>query len=93
MKTIELAKATGPLNGYVRRMGKGPVVLVSHRKPVAVLITIKNADLEDIALSTNPKFIAMIERSRARLKAAGGISSEEMRRRLGLPRSKRRNGK
>ena len=93
MKTIELTKATAPLNDYVRRMGKGPVVLTSHRKPVAVLITIKNADLEDIALSTNPKFIAMIERSRARLKAEGGISSEEMRRRLGLKAKGRHNGR
>lgn len=50
-------------------------------------------DLENIALSTNPKFIAIIEHSRLRQEKEGGISSDEMRRRLGLPRSKRRNGK
>jgi hypothetical protein len=39
---------------------------------------------EMVALSTNPQFMALIERSRARHRAEGGISSEEMRRRLGL---------
>jgi hypothetical protein len=36
--------------------------------------------METVALSTNPEFLALIERSRAR--AEGGISSEEMRRRF-----------
>ena len=44
-----------------------------------------SADFETVSLSTNPKFLAMIERSRARQKLEGGISSGEMRRRLGIP--------
>jgi hypothetical protein len=39
---------------------------------------------ETLKLSTHPKFLALIERSRARQKAEGGISSDEMRRRLGI---------
>jgi len=35
-------------------------------------------------LSTDPKFMALIKRSRVRHKAHGGISSAQMRRRLGL---------
>ena len=49
------------------------------------------ADAEAISLSTNPRFLAIIERSRLRQKREGGISSEEMRRRLGLPKKKRRS--
>ena len=49
------------------------------------------AESETVALSTDPKFIAIIERSRLRQEREGGISSDEMRRRLGLPRGKRRN--
>ena len=93
MKTIELKKATAPLIDYVRHMGRGPVILTFRHKPVAALIIIKHADLEDIALSTNAKFIAMIERSRARQKAEGSISSEQMRRRLGLKSKTARNGR
>jgi len=40
------------------------------------------ADLETVTLSTNPQFLALIERSRVRQKSEGGISSTEMRRRL-----------
>lgn len=51
---------------------------------IAALFNLENIDLETISLSTNPKFIEMIERSRARRRVEGGISSQEMRRRLGL---------
>ena len=84
MKTLELTKATAPLIDYVRHMGKGPVVFTSRHKPIVALILVKDTDLEELLLSTNPKFMAMIERSRARHKAEGGISSDEMRRKLGL---------
>jgi len=45
---------------------------------------IENADVETVTLSTHPGFLALIERSRIRQNAEGGISSDEMRRRLGL---------
>jgi tetratricopeptide (TPR) repeat protein len=41
-------------------------------------------DAETIALANNPKFLEILERSRQRHQAEGGISLEEMRRRLGL---------
>ena len=44
---------------------------------------------ERITLSTHPQFIALIERSRARQKAEGGISGAEMRRRLGVKKTPR----
>ena len=93
MKTLELTKATAPLADYVRHMGKGPMVFTSRHKPIAALILVKNTDLEDLLLSTNPTFMAMIERSRARHKSEGGVSSEEMRRRLGLKSHSGGNGK
>jgi len=42
---------------------------------------------ESLALATNPDFLALIERSRARCPAGSGISTEEMRRRLAAKRS------
>lgn len=36
------------------------------------------------SLSNNPRFVALLERSEARAKAEGTISSEEIRRRYGL---------
>ena len=93
MKTLELNKATAPLVQYARGVKKEPLIFTSHGRPIVALIYIPNADAETISLSANPKFLAIIERSRLRQEREGGISSNEMRRRLGLPRGKRRNGK
>jgi len=82
MKTVEFAKATLPLSDYTKKVKKEPVIVTKEGKPVAALVCITNADIETVSLSSNPKFIALIERSRARQKAEGGLSTEEMRRRL-----------
>ena len=81
---LEMAQATAPLAEYAKDVDKEPVVLIVGGKPVAALVPIENADLETVTLSTHPRFLALIERSRARHKAEGGISGKEMRRRLGL---------
>ena len=93
MKTLELDKATASLAQYARSLRKEPVILTSHGKPIAALITMRNIDWETASLSTNPRFLAVIERSRARQKAEGGLSSDEMRRRLGLRPKSRSNGR
>jgi len=82
MRTLEMSKATAPLAEYARDVNKEPMILTIGGRPVAALVPIENADLETVTLSTHPQFLALIERSRARQKAEGGISSTEMRRRL-----------
>ena len=84
MKKLEVGETTGPLAEYAREADKEPLILTVSGKPVAALVPIENADLETVALSTDPKFVAIIERSRARQGAEGGVSSIEMRRRLGV---------
>ena len=74
---------------YAAEVDKEPVIVTSKGKPIAALVSIENADLETVSLSTNPKFLELIERSRARQRAEGGISSEEMRRRLGVKKAKK----
>ena len=89
MKKVEMAKATASLADYAREVSKEPVIVTVKGRPTAALVSIDNADLETISLSTNPEFIKLIERSRARQKAEGGISSAEMRRQLGLKKRTR----
>ena len=90
MKSVEVSKATLPLSDYTEEVKKGPVVITKEGRPVAVLVSIPNADIETVSLSNNPKFIALIERSRARQKSECGISPEEMRRRLERPKKSAR---
>jgi PHD/YefM family antitoxin component YafN of YafNO toxin-antitoxin module len=85
MKTIELDQATASLAEYARQAKSEPVLLTEQGSPVAALLSLENVDQESLSLSTNPQFMEIIEESRARLATEGGISSDEMRRRLGLP--------
>lgn len=83
MKTLDMEKATAPLADYARTVGEEPVILTRDGKPVAALVSVENADWETVKLSTDTRFMHTIERSRARQTREGGMSTEEMRRRLG----------
>lgn len=83
MKKLEMGEATAPLSEYARQVNEEPLIITIAGKPVAALVPIENADLETVTLSTHPQFLALIERSRARQKTEGGISSADVRRRLG----------
>jgi PHD/YefM family antitoxin component YafN of YafNO toxin-antitoxin module len=83
MKTVEIAEATSPLSDYVPGLRIEPLVITDHGTPTAVMLPLDDVDLESIALGTNPAFLALIERSRARrAREEGEISGDEMRRRV-----------
>lgn len=82
VRHIEARDASAPLNEYLPLPGEDPLIITRDGRPVAALVPIENADLETLSLSTDPQFLALIERSRARHRAEGGISPAEMRRRL-----------
>ncbi len=84
MKILEIAEALAPLADYTSDLATEPVIITRNGQAIAALITLENVDLETISLSTNPKFIELIERSRQTRRSQGGISSTEMRLRLGL---------
>jgi antitoxin (DNA-binding transcriptional repressor) of toxin-antitoxin stability system len=84
MTKVEFKKASGPLSEYATEARKDPVIVFKRGKPFAAVIPIRNADEETLTLSTNRKFLKIIDRSRARVKKHGGISASELRRRLGL---------
>lgn len=86
MKIIEMAEAKATLAEYADQVDKEPVIITVNGDPVAALVAIENVDLETFSLSMNPEFMALIDRARARQEAEGGISSEEMRQRLGISR-------
>lgn len=79
MKVIDKIDATATLAEYATQIACGPVIVTSEGRPVAALVSIENADLETVSLSTNREFLDLIERSRARSAAEGGIPSDQMR--------------
>ncbi len=82
MKVIERADATESLAKYAEHTQNLPIVITDHGQPIAALLSVLNADMETVSLSTNPQFLSLISRSRDRQEKEGGISSEEMRRRM-----------
>jgi antitoxin (DNA-binding transcriptional repressor) of toxin-antitoxin stability system len=84
MKIIDIGDAQGTLGEYAKHAEDFPLVITDQGQPVAALLAVPNADLETVAMSTNPDFLAIIERSRQRHAAEGGITIEEMRRKLGV---------
>ncbi len=83
MKTLEMTDTTAPLVKYARSPRGGPIIVTREGRPVAMLLAIDDFDLENWALSNDPKFLAIIARSRAQLKDGRGIPSAVIRRRYG----------
>ncbi len=85
MKVVELLQAKGSLADYVHDAATDPIIVTEGGSPVAALVPIENTDLETATLATDPAFLALLERSRARLRQEGALSAEEMKRRLSAP--------
>ena len=84
MTKVEFKKASRPPSEYAQKARKSLVIVVKRGKPFAAVVPIRNADQETVALSTNRRFMTIIDRSRARAKKEGGISAKELCRRLGI---------
>jgi prevent-host-death family protein len=91
MKTIEMAEATASLRDYARAARRETLVVTVKGKPVAALTPIgPHTDLENLAVSNDPQFRALIERSRRRYPAGSGLTTAEVRRKLQAGRTSRR---
>lgn len=82
MKVVEKADATATLAEYTAEIANGAIIVANEGRPVAALVSLENADLETVSLSTNRDFLQLIERSRSRVVSEGAISGEVMRRRF-----------
>lgn len=86
MKSVELAHATEWLAGYAQEDVRTPVIITDHGTPIAAVLPLEGMDWETVAVSMSPAFVAVMERARARRRAEGGISHEDLLRRLGMDR-------
>ena len=87
MRNVDVAEATGALADYAKALHDETLIITEDGKPLAALMPVGDADAETVSLSTNSEFLALIERSRASLRESGGVSSDEVRRQLGLGKS------
>ena len=79
MKTIEISAALKPLAEYAKELDD-VIVLTSHSKPVAALISLEKVDKESLSLSISPEFLEIIENAREEFKSGRKLSLEEIKR-------------
>ncbi len=79
MKIASLTKVQASLGSYVDQcQTEGPVVITRHGKAVAaLLVPMDEDDLERLVLAYSPRFQALLNKSRASIKAGKGLSSDE----------------
>lgn len=83
MKTLDITEAS--LDEYDAKSETW--VLTRGGKPVAAVVPIRpGMDAETFAMSHDPDFIEIVNRSRKSYEKKGGLSLEEVRRRHGLER-------
>jgi prevent-host-death family protein len=91
MRRLKLSEITGSLSEYARKGLSEPVVITKRGQPVvAVMPLTKHDDWESVSLSTNRKFMEIIERSRQSARSEGSTPLSEIRRKYGLPVRKER---
>jgi prevent-host-death family protein len=76
MKIAPLADVKARLSAYVDHVEtEGPVVITRNGKPVAVLLALRDAeDLEHLVLARSPRFQALLDESRASIRAGKGLA-------------------
>jgi antitoxin (DNA-binding transcriptional repressor) of toxin-antitoxin stability system len=84
MRNIEVTQANETLGQSVRDLSGEPLVVTEAGVPIAALVPIDDLDLESLSLASNPRFLAIIEEARAQCRQGSGLSTEEVRRELGL---------
>jgi prevent-host-death family protein len=90
MMRVEMAEATASLGDYTKKARRGPVIVTQRGRPIAALTALDANDWEDLIVSTDPRFVALITRSRSLHKPGTGTPLEEIRVRYGLQATARR---
>ncbi|HLX61370.1 MAG TPA: hypothetical protein VKX17_08825 [Planctomycetota bacterium] len=94
MKTIDLAHASNAMEKYIHDSNGETLVFKENGRAVAALSPIDDSDLEDIALSEDPRFLAIMRRADEQIRRGEGIPSEEIMRKYGIaPRTKQKKKK
>ncbi len=57
IRAVEISEAVQSLAEYAQQISAGPVVVTKGGQPVAVVVSVENADMESISLSLNPEFL------------------------------------
>jgi len=78
LQKVEITQSEQAIHESLTEREITPLIITKDGKAVAALVPLTNTDIETASLSLNSEFLAIIERSRSRLKAEGGIPGHLM---------------
>jgi prevent-host-death family protein len=87
MKVVALREAKASLSGYIKSAQEDRVLITKHGKPAALVIGVEGEALEDLLTMGNPRFWELIE---SRRRPGRTLNLDEVRRRLGVSKKKKR---
>ena len=90
MKVVPLGRVKNELSDYVDEAQRDRVLVTRHGKPAALIIGVAGEEFEDLMTRADSEFWQRIETRRA---ASKTVSGDEMRRRLGVTKRRRRKRK
>lgn len=84
MRTIKLSEASRPLAEYATELDDDIVLVTQRNRPIAAVVSLRNADREVLSLNRSPTFLKVIQRSRRDFAAGRSRSLAEVRELFGL---------
>jgi hypothetical protein len=82
MKVVPLDNSKLTLSEVVKLARAGPLILTRKGKPLVAIRDLAGSSWE--AVSSDPKFVAIVEEARRAYREEGGTGLDEVRRELGL---------
>jgi len=86
MKTMEVTRASASLVATAGRSRDRTLILTRKGKPLAAVVSLRGLAREAFALSTDPRFLALVERSEESARRDGTVSFAEVCRGFGITR-------
>jgi prevent-host-death family protein len=78
MKTASAEEVRAEFDNYLKATAKGPVIVTRNGKPVAVLLSVKDAEeIEGTAISQSKKLRKVLQKGPAQVAKGRGIPEQE----------------
>jgi prevent-host-death family protein len=78
MKIAPVAEVKARLSSYLEMCADGPIIVTKNGRPAAVLVAVPDEEeLERLVLAHTPRFMAMLDSAKRRIKKGKGIKHDD----------------
>jgi len=78
MRIAPVADVKARFSAYLKTSEEGPIVVTRNGRPVAVLLSVTDADeIERLVLAYSPRFQGILQAAKQQIREGGGIPHED----------------